>query len=205
MRLFGLITLALVAMAAIAITPVFSQNMKEPVVAKTNDGMSEGIKVHGDWEVKVTDPKTGTEQLYAFRNEMTGAGFVLGRILVGGSLNSSSGNYQYKWDGWRIIALDPASGAKCESENIHPTPVLHPDSGGYLGYKTKLEFEAVCSIPADFYVIHDVATYANFEKVDSNNGGALGISHQFTRKELKDPIPVQVGQLIAFNVSISFE
>ena len=48
MRLFGLITVALVAMAVIAITPVLSQNMKEPTITKDQSGMGEGIKIHGE-------------------------------------------------------------------------------------------------------------------------------------------------------------
>ena len=68
MRLFGLITVALVAMAVIAITPVLSQNMNEPTVTKDESGMGEGIKVHGDWQVKVIDPETETENVYAFTN-----------------------------------------------------------------------------------------------------------------------------------------
>ena len=93
MRLFGLITVALVAMAVIAITPVLSQNMNEPTVTKGQSGMGEGIKVHGDWEVKVTDPETGVEELYAFRNafqDETGPAILVSILGVGGKIRDSA-------------------------------------------------------------------------------------------------------------------
>tara|TARA_A100001037_G_scaffold192210_1_gene171961 strand:- start:2131 stop:2844 length:714 start_codon:yes stop_codon:yes gene_type:complete len=119
MRLFGLITVALVAIAVIAITPVLSQNMNEPTVTKGQSGMGEGIKVHGDWKVKVTDPETGVEKVYAFRNKLTEFG---GRILMA-ALAPSSGipgtqgyvKQVYHPDRWKVAFFDSEGNLVCTS------------------------------------------------------------------------------------------
>ena len=42
----------------------------EVLVKQSADTASEGIKVHGDWEVTVSDPATGEEMVYAFENAL---------------------------------------------------------------------------------------------------------------------------------------
>ena len=42
----------------------------EVLVKQSADTASEGIKVHGDWEVTVSDPATGEEMVYAFENKL---------------------------------------------------------------------------------------------------------------------------------------
>ena len=198
MRLFGLITLALVAIAVIAITPVLWQNMKEPVVAKTNDGMSEGIKVHGDWEVKVTDPETGVEEVYAFRNELVN-GVVLVSLLTGADLKGFGGNSgYYNPDNWVISAFNNAN-LMCRTLDTPATRDLsNLDS---LGNSLSVLFSGVCTVPDGMSEFINVSAMAQYTKHDTGNEMQVA----FTQKKLAAPISVQPGQIIAFNVSISFD
>ena len=197
MRLFGLITLSLIAMSVIAITLVLWQNMKEPVVAKTNDGMSEGIKIHGDWEVKVTDPETGVEELYAFRNELVN-GVVLGSLLTGADVKGFSGNSgYYEPDKWVISAFK--GNLKCQTLDTPATRDL--SNLDTLGNSLSVLFSGVCTVPDGMSEFSNVSAMAGYTYHDT--GQPLKMA--FTQKKLAAPISVQPGQMIAFNVSISFD
>lgn len=231
MRLFGLVTLALVAMAVIAITPVLSQNMKEPVVAKTNDGMGEGINVHGDWEVKVTDPETGVEELYAFSNRFSPMGRnILAAALVGNvsylnnDKNSSSQGQQYeanydpaKWmihgnigktDGDYIGAW---SGYTCQTTYVTPvvateSELLNTNWAGTGGSyeQVKLRLSGTCEVPISGLLTVVSTVHHQFE------ANAWDFKNTFTEHYLNPEsggdgfIPIQKGQLISYNVLISF-
>jgi hypothetical protein len=198
MRLFGLITLGLVAMAVIAITPVLSQNMKEPTVTKDQSGMGEGIKVHGDWEVKVTDPETGSEKFYAFKNALEGQGPTLLASLLAndGVWDSPNGNKNEYINVWAIQGLAGEMDPKCEVVNL----VMEPNEFDldFVGNPKSVILSGTCTVPEGLTEISRVRTHYLT---------AVGGSWVFTEKHLPagDPISVQANQLVSYNVSISFE
>ena len=66
-----IIALGIVAVLALAGGYWYgSWESDEVVVKQSADTASEGIKVHGDWEVTVSDPATGEEMVYAFENAL---------------------------------------------------------------------------------------------------------------------------------------
>ncbi|MEC7837060.1 MAG: hypothetical protein VX692_07990 [Chloroflexota bacterium] len=198
MRLFGLITVALVAMAVIAITPVLSQNMNEPTVTKGQSGMGEGIKVHGDWEVKVTDPETGVEELYAFRNAFIkeSGSATLVAALTGSKIREiQDGDDIYTYDSQQWLIRGQGEGTnKCDSE---PT-TANGDLLNWFGNPTSLKLSGVCEVPNNMLQMKKVNTFATFV----NSGQSF--LRLFTSHELETPVKVAPGQLIAFTVSISF-
>jgi hypothetical protein len=208
MRLFGLITLSFIAMSVIAITLVLWQNMKEPVVAKTNDGMSEGIKIHGDWEVKVTDPETGVEELYAFRNlfhDETGPAILVSVLGVGGKIRNTASEgaiWTYDKEQWQIVGAQGTTYCKAEGLNMGPNlSDLTGEDLNFFGNPMTLKLSGSCKVPSGMSKVGEVGTFASFI---SPNGQT--IQRKFTTHSFgQSPIEVEPGQLISFNVSISFD
>ena len=216
MRLFGLITLAFVAMALIAITPVLWQNMKEPVVAKTNDGMSEGIKVHGDWEVKVTDPETGAEELYAFRNEFAETGgnvlalALLGEADIGIFQSVGSQIYEYSPNVWQITSnLVPGEGGTLEEIGNESTEAPVCKTGFMAPVLVSIDGTVNANVGAQLMLSGLCEPDGNgslFNVMTKYTAGSMGmVNMPFTMHYFDNPIPVQKGQVISFNVLISFE
>lgn len=206
MRLFGLITVALVAMAVIAITPVLSQNMNEPTVTKDESGMGEGIKVHGDWEVKVIDPETETENVYAFTNAfntLQGSN-VLVLALLGDTSNMKDklGNdlaYNYDPDGWQIFAQFGSYSVNCTHGNLTPTLIAADDGNIYTNVAAQLLLSGTCEAPNGAGVgnaTHLTRVATQWVQDDA--------TFYFTQHALEQPVPVQAGQILAFNVNFSF-
>ena len=73
----------IVLLFAVALGTYWLTNSSEPTVVKESSGTPEGIKVHGNWEVKVTDPDGGDGKLYAFSNELADLGSNDGANLIG--------------------------------------------------------------------------------------------------------------------------
>ena len=204
MRLFGLITLSLIAMAVIAITPVLSQNSGEVTVAKDNSGMGEAIKIHGDWKVKVIDPETGTENLYAFKNEFLNPNVLLLAIL--GEAPGYEGEvHKYDPDGWRVTgnvygSQDSVvySWSSCLGENVK-FEIVTVDGTLNANDISELRLSDECVVEANGQLIQ-VSTYYNDPVYDSATNFGL-----FTHHSLGDEaIPVQKGQTVSFDVLISF-
>ena len=66
--------LAIATVAVLALAGGYwygSWESDEVLVRQSADTASEGIKVHGDWEVTVSDPATGEEMVYAFENKLS--------------------------------------------------------------------------------------------------------------------------------------
>ena len=207
MRLFGLITVALVAMAVIAITPVLSQNMKEPTVTKDQSGMGVGIKVHGDWEVKVTDPETETENVYAFTNAFNTVqgSNVLVLALLGDTSNMKDklGNdlgYNYDPDGWQINAQFGSVASYCTHGNLTPTLVAADTGNIYLNVTAQLLLSGTCEAPNGA----GVGNATHLTGVATQWVDVSGSTFYFTEHALEQPVPVQAGQILAFNVKFSF-
>jgi len=214
MRLFGLITLSLIAMAVIAITSLLWQNMKEPVVAKTNDGMGEGINVHGDWEVKVSDPNTGAEEVYAFSNEfMKEQGSnVLALTILGEAEGLAGVVHKYNPDHWKVAALSAytEAGATNVSLCIGPKQADIEIAGGSGGVETlgrswapKLRYTDDCISEVDGSLIRVFTVYD--DPAHSITSDGLDTIFGFTTHLLAEPIEVKKGQTISFDVLISFD
>tara|TARA_B100000809_G_scaffold203519_1_gene204593 strand:+ start:1140 stop:1769 length:630 start_codon:yes stop_codon:yes gene_type:complete len=209
MRLFGLITVALVAMAVIAITPIISQNMKGETVTKNQSGMGEGIKVHGDWKVKVTDPETGQEELYAFRNAFLNANALILAIIgqIPDGINGE--NHKYDPEGWVIAGNIIGSGnsgySACKGEDVNLQSVVVFNSGNVVemelsdnsSHSLRLTGDCVAQANGD---LNSVSTlYVDPVYKNSTNFSS------FTYHEMVQPISVQEGQTISYDVVISFD
>ena len=233
MRLFGLITVALVAMAVIAITPVLSENSGETTVAKDNSGMGEAIKIYGDWEVKVTDPKTGMEKIYVFRNHLSHVGsIVLSQYIDGGYGKGSYGgpslNIPQKWQ----ILMAGNEGGNMKLGCYTKDDIVSGITGGSTDSSDGVQIQGSCvvgkttvdendnpievhkfTLPLGVNVSELTTMYAMLgigrcylgKEIPCNDQAASSIEwNSFSQKILDDSIPVSPGQLVSITVQYKF-
>ena len=89
-----IIALGVVSVLALAGEYWYGSWESDEVIVKQNaDTASEGIKVHGDWEVTVSDPTTGEEMVYAFENELYphGGKSMLALLMRGEGMSQFNG------------------------------------------------------------------------------------------------------------------
>ena len=195
----------IVLLFAVALGTYWLTNSSEPTVVKESGGTSEGIKVHGNWEVKVTDPDGGDEKLYAFSNELVDYGFNDGAHLIG-QIFTGDTNTPYDPSKWKIYLradnLDTAvfntdHWTLCEISDI--TPIIHfKDNDPFMG--------------GDGFTIAGTCQ-SNTPKGETGQYVEVPIttvltSHEFladfTKKESLN-IPVEYMQLIAVSVHVTFD
>lgn len=196
----------IVLLFAVALGTYWLTNSSEPTVVKESGGTSEGIKVHGNWEVKVTDPDGGDGKLYAFSNELVDLGFNDGANLIGQIFTGDTYS-PYDPSKWKIYLradnLDTAlfpSGywSLCEISDI--TPIIHyKDNDPYKGGDGfTIAGSCQSNTPRDAttnqYVEEPITTVLTSHDV-------LG---HFTIKESLS-IPVSFEQLISVSVHVTFD
>ena len=195
----------IVLLFAVALGTYWLTNSSEPTVVKESGGTSEGIKVHGNWEVKVTDPDGGDGKLYAFSNELADLGYNDGANLIGQVFTGDT-NTPYDPSIWRIYLradnLDTAlfSGGYwtlCEISDI--TPVMHFKDNDVFKGGDGFTIAGTCqsNTPRDAtgqYVEEPITTVLTSHDMLGN----------FTKKESLS-IPVEYNQLISVSVHVTFD
>jgi hypothetical protein len=195
----------IVLLFAVALGTYWLTNSSEPTVVKESGGTSEGIKVHGNWEVKVTDPNSGQENLYAFSNDLIDYGSndganLIGQIFTG---NTYSPYDPSKWkiylraDNLDTTVFPNGYWTLCEISDI--TPIIHfkdndPFKGGD-GFTIAGSCQS--NTPKDAtaqYVEEPITTVLTSHDM-------LG---DFTIKESLS-IPVSFEQLISVSVHVTFD
>jgi len=191
----------IVLLFAVALGTYWLTNSSEPIVVKDSGGTSEGIKVHGDWEVRVTDPTSGEEKLYAFSNELVDWGQNEGATLIGGIFRGDT----YDASKWIIQLtaenLDMATFTAgyweiCEMNMI--TPTMHwkdddPSKGGD-GFTIAGSCEANTPFDGSEYL---EAPITKVTTMHAFNG-------PFTEKQSLN-IPVGFMQLISVSIHVTFD
>jgi hypothetical protein len=185
----------------------------EVVVKQSADTASEGIKVHGDWEVTVSDPATGEEMVYAFENELHARGKNLLPFLLKGEgmVKTDDGS-----NIWEIIfwGTYPVQG---QTETVSADTSLYQKDEDVEGYPNVIHnvkaFQLVGSfiVPPGWEEVTKVFTTLTFNlsSMSSINWDVgnpnINTSDYFTTKQFDNPIPVQPGQQVSVTVRISFE
>ena len=181
----------------------------EVLVKQSADTASEGIKVHGDWEVTVSDPATGEEMVYAFENKLAARGNALLALLLRGSQGIAQNNYGTYANQWSL-SFEGLTGSQKDSPA--ETSIFYPDSA--LQWDDIESFQLISSfiVPAG---AESFDTVAAILWIQPNSIPSLldtpWLLHNdpygfaVTKKQFDNPIPVQPGQEVSATVRISFE
>ena len=194
----------------LAISAWATLNNDSDMTQSQNSG-NEGIKVHGDWEVKIIDPD-GSSEVFAFKNALTtdGAGLLTQLILGESSVVDMgiSAGMKYKklsdptappiYD-WGQCANNADSGLGLPTEINSSTSSDSPPS---------ITLTASCIVWLDHYSnsvpgkgnLDTVWTKFAIKNLETN----LIEKIEFTSKKM-DWISVETNQILQFAVKISFE
>ena len=173
---------------------------------------SDGIKVHGDWTLTVSNPDGSVDSVHEFENKLLGGkGLIL--LMRGEGILKFDGEGHPSDDGtnkWKIGFTDDnkaSAGIAWEHANAD-TSFLYPDS--YTAWTEMEAFQLMGSIivPPDWEEITRVkSTVAiNLCSIPSiDYGGSCNVAVNVTQKEFDNPIPVVSGQMVTATVRISFD
>lgn len=206
----------------------------EVLVKQSADTASEGIKVHGDWEVTVSDPATGEEIVYAFENALYskwGAG-TLTSLISGETISHqigikpwfgyTEGTYHNDkvWTGLDCeeVKMPPINAGVLESETMRDTtskgsPLTVSATCTVDVASKNLSTGQIVDVDKGTVALTEVQTLLTVDFVgkDELGYGPDNLMHQdnlavlFTSKVFETPLEVDVGYVLGFNVRISFE
>jgi hypothetical protein len=201
-------------MALTAVIALLSTNF---ATAHEEDDTS--IKVHGDWEITVTNPDGSIAQERSFQNALVTPGLLVGLLYQASEwTNSFAGTLWVNGDGilpWYIeVETSGVETATCQTyltvsfrqfgneyERTFATASAVSSSSFTLTRTLSLPLECVTG---ESYAINGVSTAFIAFGVDSGGGG-LGDS-RFTEKTLAAPITgIQPDQIVTLKATISFQ
>ena len=193
----------IVLLFAVALGTYWLTNSSEPTVVKDSGGTSEGIKVHGDWEVRVTDQNSGEEKLYAFSNAlhpMTGNSVLLFALNDGiefivdpsFSLTPVAQPWEYGGSNTLLLSMMQGNSIFCDNPLVSGQHFIYENSM-VPEFPSALTVYATCIVPADITSVDAVL-------ITNNGPSQWGITEKTGLN-----ISVSPGQVIAASVVISFE
>jgi len=179
-------------------------------VKQNADTASEGIKVHGDWEVTVSDPATGEEMVYAFENKLYSqqGNALLTALMQGeGIVKKDDGTNK-----WQLGFMGGTAGVEKGWVSIIADTSLYQAKpigiAMYLGEVGAFQLNKSFIVPENWVQLETISTqlvYAPGLIPSLNSDSAQEFSGYVTVKEFDIPIPVQPGQEVSATVRISFE
>jgi len=186
--------------------------------ANAGDAGGEGIKVHGDWVVIVTNPDGSIAQERSFSNALKSGGGLLGSLLVGGQAVPLDGytSIDHRATGvpdWHIEVLTTGvtNTPECMENLVSDDPLgstlLQADvidfTGSTFTLTRDLALAAGC-ISGASYAINTVRSA--FPAQIYHGGTTYGSYTPFSEKTLDTPITgILPDQLVTLKVTFSFE
>ena len=180
----------------------------EVLVKQSADTASEGIKVHGDWEVTVSDPATGEEMVYAFENALVPTqGNALLTILMQGEGIVKKDDGTNKWSLRFTGSTD--SNPKTVVDSSADTSLYQATAPhGLLGSVEAFQLTGHFIVPEGWVELKNVQTTLRYVPnliPALNSDDVNDYTGYVTTKDFDVPIPVQPGQEVSATVRISFE
>jgi hypothetical protein len=207
-------------LAILALSAFVGCQSKPMVVTESQPGL-EGIKVHGDWTVEVTNPDGTLAAKREFSNKLTPAGTALIAGLVSG--DTTVQNHKIKI-GWPWLYEGPNYAVfGCEEEYISNSGIIVNakvlrTSGGVVGtqgedYLSRVTWSGGCTVKftqdtlGESIVLTHVYTFLELSPDLKHTADLFPASSgdYLTGRELDEPIEVFEGQLVAATVIMSFE
>ena len=188
-------------------------------ISPSSGAASEGIKVHGDWTVTITNPDGTLDAVHEFNNKLDAyGGRILGALLTGGYIVRADSSDVVKQtgypDGWVLrfygenfdnLHCEPHYSQSDKAISLIPK-VFHDIQ------KQRVTLAAGCVVDKayDGTFIKGVKTGIFYKRRDQYTQevdvGVLLIDN-FTKHDF-DPegyIEVELGQQVSFTINISFE
>ena len=206
---------------AVAFITLLALGMGCAWISPASETASEGIQVHGHWTVTVTNPDGTLDAVHEFDNELIGKRLLID-LLIGSSLvdpDVEGTQVPQPHSGWFIFLDTKDTNAQlfCDKSATSlgttklSTLVDTDKNEGILYLGAGCTIVAIDS-PNNTYSIDEVSTFLSaikYVKTSPDNFNLVTVGstmlHGFTRHTLTDPIVVDDQQVIAINVTISFE
>lgn len=185
-------------------------------IASASESDSEGIKVHGRWEIQVINPDGGVAQTVVFENALSDdASMTLTRLLAGQAVVDRDDSGDLLWDlltgvsgvadttQCDDITGDGRLGANRDDNSPTRASVVKTNDSRSLTLSRVMVVPDSCVL-ADTFTINDVRS-GNGIAYDLGDGYTAHYSEKFTQKTLPAPIVVALGQAVSLKVTLSFE
>ena len=182
---------------------VFVMSCARPVAPSASDG----IKVHGDWIITVSNPDGGVSSVHEFENALVPnfGNAMLALLLRGeGIMKTDDGTNR-----WKIRFYDDTT--NFYSEEIADTSLLYLGEANQWHEMEGLQLIASYIVPPETNKITHVATGVSFvpSLIPSlkwaGSQKQVSWTYHVTVKDFDKPIPVLPGQEVSATVRISFE
>jgi len=181
--------------------------ISQPVAEVAPQGTSDGIKVHGDWTVTVTNPDGTVEAVHEFENALAQSGPQALGVLIAGETHVTD----------YLLVLNPGTTTPWECEES----VYSISSGTWIPARairdmtsegTPVIISGICTVQADEPTeIGTVQTYMDldssieFLRTVTDPATTVSLSRITFTTESGLSIPIANAQMVTFNVVISFE
>ena len=169
---------------------------------RADDGLGEGIKVHGNWELTVSDPDGSNPVVYNFENSFSGATALAALMLPRDyPLSESMQSWQVKFYRSPATAF---SGRNAANRLCEPVADVSTNESEQPGVSLGIILKASCTIDGDIFKDpQELSVVTTRTNSITQAGSTWGRS--FTSKGLDVPITVAPWQLLAATVYITFE
>ncbi len=175
---------------------------------ESTGAQSQGIQIHGDWTITVSDSDGREVSSRSFRNALlTSGAFLLTRLL------SQSLEFDRTESSWHILVSTTGTidNAECNVQLGVPfaenpqfgsaTQASVSDESTTFSLERDLKLPATC-IGGASYRISEVWSAAQFAV--KSGSLLIGVGYPFTKKTLDTPIDVLPGQVVSLSVTFSF-
>ena len=175
----------------------------KPMVVSESGSESEGIKVHGDWTVEVTNPDGSLATRKQFSNHITEEGFGFLAALMTNDQSIVSRRINFLFDP-HIIHNHPDGDLFCNDADSLYAPATIPNVSSVISADQKGSiWSAGCTVSLEGDATStEIATI--FGKVTLVGGDTLANWVSISRQDLLPRIEVVDGQYISATVVYSF-
>ena len=170
---------------------------------------SDGIKVHGDWTLTVSNPDGSVDSVHEFENDLSDIGHGLLLLLMRGDEGihkNDDGSYK-----WRIVFHSDVGLQESDSETLTAIDkTFAEDSSSAAHLKSLQDFRLTGNVivPPQWGQLKRVYTaviYTPSSITNLNLSSNADLWGKVTEKWFDPPIPVQPLQEVSATVRISFE
>ena len=186
--------------------------ISQPVAEVAPQGTSDGIKVHGDWTVTVTNPDGTVDAVHEFENELQSGGEEGLVQLLSGEKTVVTGLSTIYPQGWRLYFQSWSGAIECDEGHYSAgLTLLTPDVITEIdGDKSSLSVVATCTTS----MLHDgTADLNEVEMIELYRVGTMVLlsdtsnsaSTFFSSHVLNPYINVQKNQRLGLTVRFTFD
>jgi len=179
---------------------------------------SDGIKVHGDWTLTVSNPDGSVDSVHEFENEFvpeTGSAILMWALLGEAMLKGDSGVNMWRPSLWRNSTSPSSSSCKDSNEDdLYQVSTSIVMNGPKINNTEAFQVVRTCTIKEDLISRVSLTAFLSSHQAPSFEGtpqdivysdGSVGLYRTLTNKEFDNPIPVVPGQVVSTTVRVTFE